>query len=49
VGRDGESPRIVDKTAIGPREADLPGVLPFPCAIGSPSGAFLDHGQHDGV
>jgi hypothetical protein len=28
--------------ATGTIEADRPAVLPFPCVIGSPSGAFLD-------
>jgi hypothetical protein len=32
---------VIDKTAEGTLEADYPGVLPFPCAVGSPSGAFL--------
>lgn len=31
----------VDKIATGTLETDYPGVLPFPCAVGSPSGAFL--------
>jgi hypothetical protein len=33
---------VIDKIATGTIEADRPGVLPFPCVIGSPSGAFLD-------
>ena len=33
---------VIDKIATGTIEANRPGVLPFPCAIGSPSGAFLD-------
>lgn len=32
---------VIDKIAIGTIEASRPGVLPFPCATGSPSGAFL--------
>jgi len=28
--------------STGTLEADYPGVQPFPCAVGSPSGAFLD-------
>jgi hypothetical protein len=33
---------VIDNIATGTNEADRPAVLPFPCAIGSPSGAFLD-------
>ena len=33
---------VIDKIATGTIEADRPGVLPFPCSVGSPSGAFLD-------
>ncbi len=33
---------VIDKIATGTIEADRPGVLPLPCAVGSPSGAFLD-------
>ena len=33
---------VTDKIATGTLEADYPGVLPFPCAVGSPSGALLD-------
>lgn len=33
---------VIDKVATGTVEADRPGVLPFPCTIGSPSGAFVD-------
>jgi hypothetical protein len=33
---------VIDKVATGTIEADWPGVQPFPCAIGSPSSAFLD-------
>lgn len=33
---------VIDKTATGTLEADFPGVLPFPCTVGSPSGAFVD-------
>jgi hypothetical protein len=33
---------VVDKTQNGTLEADYPGVAPFPCTVGSPSGAFLD-------
>lgn len=32
---------LVDKIAQGTIEADHPGVNPFPCTVGSPSGAFL--------
>ena len=35
------SDSVIDKIATGTIEASRPGVLPFPCAIGSPSGAFL--------
>lgn len=31
---------VIDKIAEGTREQDIIGVLPFPCAVGSPSGAF---------
>ena len=33
---------LIDKVATRTLEADYPGVAPFPCTIGSPSGAFLD-------
>ncbi len=33
---------VVDKVATGTLETDYPGVAPFPCVVGSPSGAFLD-------
>lgn len=33
---------VIDKIATGTIEADRPGVLPFPCAVASPSGAFID-------
>lgn len=33
---------VIDKIATGTIEADRPGVTPFPCAVGSPSGAFLE-------
>jgi hypothetical protein len=33
---------VIDKTQEGTLQADFSGVLPFPCTIGSPSGAFLD-------
>jgi len=33
---------VVDKTQEGTLVADFAGVLPFPCAVASPSGAFLD-------
>lgn len=33
---------VIDKTAVGTLEQDYAGVLPFPCTVGSPSGAFLD-------
>jgi hypothetical protein len=33
---------VVDRTEVGTLEVDFPGVGPFPCALGSPSGAFLD-------
>jgi len=33
---------VTDKIATGTMEADYPGVLPFPCTVGSPSGAFID-------
>jgi hypothetical protein len=33
---------VIDKTADGTLQADFAGVLPFPCTIGSPSGAFVD-------
>jgi hypothetical protein len=32
---------LTDKIATGTLEQDRPGVLPFPCTVGSPSGAFL--------
>ncbi len=32
---------VIDKTQEGTLVADFPGVQPFPCTIGSPSGAFL--------
>jgi hypothetical protein len=32
---------VIDKVALGTLEADIPGVQPFPCTVGSPSGAFL--------
>jgi hypothetical protein len=32
---------VIDKIATGAIEASRPGVLPFPCTTGSPSGAFL--------
>jgi hypothetical protein len=32
---------VIDKIATGTIEADRPGVDPFPCTVGSPSGAFL--------
>lgn len=32
---------VIDKTQEGTLQTDYPGVLPFPCAVGSPSGAFL--------
>jgi hypothetical protein len=33
---------VIDKIATGDLETTVPGVNPFPCAVGSPSGAFLD-------
>lgn len=33
---------LIDKVATRTLETDYPGVAPFPCPIGSPSGAFLD-------
>lgn len=33
---------VIDKMQEGTLQADYPGVQPFPCTIGSPSGAFLD-------
>lgn len=33
---------VIDKTAEGTLQTDFPGVQPFPCTIGSPSGAFID-------
>jgi pectinacetylesterase len=33
---------VIDKVATGTLEADWPGVNPFPCTVGSPSGAFVD-------
>lgn len=33
---------VIDKIALGTLEADYPGVQPFPCAVGSPSGAFVE-------
>ncbi len=32
---------VVDKIEPGTLEVDYPGVLPFPCTTGSPSGAFV--------
>lgn len=31
-----------DWVATGTLELDRPGVQPFPCSVGSPSGAFVD-------
>jgi hypothetical protein len=33
---------VIDEVATGTLEVDRPGTMPFPCATGSPSGAFLD-------
>ena len=33
---------VTDKTAEGTLEADFPGILPFPCTVSSPSGAYID-------
>ncbi len=33
---------VVDLVEPGTLEADFPGILPFPCTIASPSGAFLE-------
>jgi hypothetical protein len=33
---------VIDKIATGDLETSVAGVVPFPCAVGSPSGAFLD-------
>ncbi len=33
---------IPEKIGQGTLQADFPGLLPFPCATSSPSGAFLD-------
>lgn len=33
---------VIDKIALGTLQADYPGIQPFPCTVGSPSGALFE-------